>query len=186
MALTPQEYAKFALDRRRLTVLGLLALADRSTEDLMEATGEARRDVLEWIGLLAVEGLVTKAPPDLWHLADDGLLAVADQLPKPPPPADRVFFGMTDDEQTVLTRYTSGNRLTDIPTKRSHRLVVLERLALEFDPGRRYPEADVNGILSLWNPDYARLRRALIDEGFMERGGGLYWRTGGRVTDLPR
>jgi hypothetical protein len=62
--------------------------------------------------------------------------------------------------------------------------VVLERLALEFEPGRRYPEREVNGVLSLWHPDYARLRRALVDERFMDRAAGVYWRSGGRV-DIP-
>ncbi|WP_370324105.1 DUF2087 domain-containing protein [Euzebya sp.] len=180
-SMTPEQYAKFALDRGRLGVLGLLAVADRTTGELVEETGAARRDVLEWIGLLAVDGLVEKVSGARWHLRDEGLVAVADQLPSPPAPAARVFFGLTADERDVIARYASGNRLTEIPAKRSHRLVVLERLALEFEPGRRYPEAEVNGVLSLWHPDYAALRRALVDEGFMDRAGGEYWRAGGRV-----
>ncbi|CAN5277161.1 hypothetical protein BH23ACT9_BH23ACT9_36010 [soil metagenome] len=84
-------------------------------------------------------------------------------------------------EQEVLGRFTSGNRLTEMPAKRSHRLVVLERLALEFEPGRRYPEPEVNGMLSLWHPDYAMLRRALVDERYLDRAEGVYWRSGGRV-----
>lgn len=183
--MTPEEFTKFALDRRRLAVLGLLANADRTTDDLVAATGEDRRDVLEWVGALAVEGVVAKGADDRWRLREEGLVAIAEQLPRPAPTAPRVLFGMTSDEQEVLVRYTAGNRLTEIPARRSHRLVVLERLALEFDPGRHYPEAEVNGILSLWHPDYAQLRRALVDEGFMDRGGGQYWRAGGRITDLP-
>ena len=182
--MTPEEFAKFALDRGRLAVLGLVAAGDRSTAELVELTGGDQREVLEAIGVLAVDGIVEKGEGGRWRLVEDGLIAVADQLPKPPPPAARVFFGMTEEEGEVLARYTAGQRLTDIPSKRSHRLIVLERLALEFDPGQRYEEAQVNGILSLWHPDYAALRRGLVDEGFMDRGGGLYWRAGGRVTDL--
>ncbi|MGZ4109422.1 MAG: DUF2087 domain-containing protein [Actinomycetota bacterium] len=29
--------------------------------------------------------------------------------------------------------------------------------------------------------DYAALRRCLVDEGFLARDHGVYWRTGGRV-----
>lgn len=183
--MTPEEFAKFALDRRRLAVLGLLALRPHTTDELVDTTTEDRRDVLEWVGQVAVEGLVAKGADDRWRLKDEGLLAVADKLPRPAPPAPRVLFGMTADEQQILTRYASGQRLTEIPSKRAHRLVILERLALEFDPGRRYAEDEVNGILSLWHPDYAALRRALVDEGFMDRARGEYWRAGGRVTDLP-
>ena len=179
--MTPEEYAKFALDRGRLSVLGLLAVGDRTTGELAELAGQPRREVLEWLGVLAVEGLVTKADAGRWHLADAALIAIADQLPKTPPPAPRVFFGMTAEEADVLSRYTSGDALTEMPAKRSHRLVVLERLALEFEPGQRYPEAAVNEILSRWHPDYAMLRRALVDERFMDRAEGRYWRAGGRV-----
>lgn len=183
--MTPEEFAKFALDRDRLKVLGVVAIDEVTTDGVVAATGLDRREVLEAIGVLRVEGLVDKGRDGRWRLREEGLLAVADQLPKPAPPAPRVFFGMTDEEGEVLARYVAGNRLTDIPSKRSHRLVVLERLALEFDPGQRYAEAHVNGVLSLWHPDYAALRRALVDEGFMDRGGGQYWRAGGRVTDAP-
>jgi hypothetical protein len=46
---------------------------------------------------------------------------------------------------------------------------------------RRYDEKEVNGILALWYPDYASLRRYLVDEGYLDRAGGQYWRSGGRV-----
>jgi hypothetical protein len=47
-----------------------------------------------------------------------------------------------------------------------------------FEHGVRYPEKRVNQILKRYNDDTARLRRALVDHGFMRReGGGKYWRT---------
>lgn len=179
--MTPLEFARFALNRQRLALLGVLAVAPATTAELAQTLGVARRDALEWIGLLAVGGLVAKDDRGRWVLQEDGLREVADRLPSPPPPAARVLMGLTAEEQDVMRRYASGHRLSDIPAKHSHRLVVLERLALEFEPGRRYAERELNGILSLWHPDYARLRRALIDEGFMNRDHGVYWRTGGRV-----
>ena len=58
--------------------------------------------------------------------------------------------------------------------------MVLDRLTQEFEPGVRYQEPEVNFMLQLWFPDYASLRRLLVDEGFMTRADGVYWRTGGR------
>jgi hypothetical protein len=69
----------------------------------------------------------------------------------------------------------------ELPAHRSKRLVVLERLALEFEPGRRYEEAEVNALLGRIHPDHATLRRALVDESFLDRAEGRYWRSGGRV-----
>jgi len=58
---------------------------------------------------------------------------------------------------------------------------VLERIALEFEPGRRYDEKEVNVIVGVFFNDHAALRRYLVDEGFLDRDHGVYWRSGGRV-----
>lgn len=81
----------------------------------------------------------------------------------------------------MLARFFSGRRLARIPLARGKRRIVLERLSLDFDPGVVYPEATVNEILSARHPDYASLRRHLVDEGYLDRRDGKYWRSGGRV-----
>jgi hypothetical protein len=58
-------------------------------------------------------------------------------------------------------------------------LVVLDRLAQVFPPGESFEEAEVNSRLRAFHPDVASLRRYLVDEGFMDRQHGWYWRTGG-------
>ena len=179
--MTPLEFAQFALHRQRLALLGAVAGPGGTTQELVERLGLPAREVLEWLGTLAVEDLVAKDAQGRWQLLDVGLRSVAAQLPTPPPPAPQVLEGLTDVEQEVMARYASGRRLLEIPVNRSHRRVVLERLAMEFEPGQRYPEEEVNGILSLWYGDYALLRRALVDEGFLDRDAGEYWRAGGRV-----
>ncbi len=45
-------------------------------------------------------------------------------------------------------------------------------------PGRRYNEAEVNEIISRRHPDFATLRRHLVDEELMQRQRSIYWRTG--------
>jgi hypothetical protein len=70
-------------------------------------------------------------------------------------------------------------RLTSIPATRSKRMVVLDRMAQAFEPGRRYPERAVNEMIAAFHDDYAALRRYLVDEGFLEREAGYYWRSGG-------
>jgi hypothetical protein len=72
--------------------------------------------------------------------------------------------------------------LHTIPTKRAKRLIVLDHLAQEFDLGRTYPEAEVNTILERFHPDYAALRRYLVDDAFLTRQDNVYWRSGGTVV----
>jgi hypothetical protein len=79
----------------------------------------------------------------------------------------------------VLRNFIKGGRLTHIPAARSKRLVVLDHLAGRFEPGRVYPEREVNRVLREYHDDVAALRRYLVDEEFMERREGFYWRAGG-------
>ena len=75
----------------------------------------------------------------------------------------------------VLRAFFDGQRLLSIPAQHAKRLVVLRRLAeTAFEPERDYPEKEVNMLLAFRHPDAASLRRYLVDEGFMTRGGGIY------------
>ncbi len=81
----------------------------------------------------------------------------------------------------LVARFIKNGRLVIMPSKRSKLLLVLDHLAQEFEPGRSYPEPEVNEVLERYHPDYAALRRYLVDEGFMTREAGVYWRSGGTV-----
>ncbi len=72
-------------------------------------------------------------------------------------------------------------RLRSIPARHGKRLVVLDFLAQAFDVGVRYDEADVVAILRRSHPDTAALRRYLVEDGFLSREAGVYWRSGGTV-----
>ena len=86
-----------------------------------------------------------------------------------------------NDEEAVLRTFFRNGRLTEVPAKESKRRIVLERIALEFEPGVRYEEKEVNVVVGRFYNDHASLRRYLVDEGFLDREGGIYWRAGGRV-----
>ncbi|MFN8194689.1 MAG: DUF2087 domain-containing protein [Nocardioidaceae bacterium] len=72
--------------------------------------------------------------------------------------------------------------LHTIPSKRAKLLAVLDHVAQSFELGRTYPEPRVNEILGALHPDFAALRRYLVDDGFLTREDGVYWRTGGTVA----
>ena len=61
------------------------------------------------------------------------------------------------------------------------RIVVLDEVAQRFELGRTYPEHEVNAVLARIHPDVPALRRYLVDEQFLTREAGVYWRTGGTV-----
>jgi hypothetical protein len=177
------------LDVDRLAIAGALAVNEMTTGELVDVTGRDRATILTAIGDLRAAGLVV-AKGDVYVLDRVALRDAARDAADYDIPMDPVIgFGMTDDEQHILARFFSGRVLHEVPTQRAKRLVVLQRLALEFDLGRRYGEIEVNEILGAFHPDWSTLRRGLVDEGLLDRepasGGNTYWRSGGRVTDVP-
>ncbi len=79
----------------------------------------------------------------------------------------------------VIGQYFRDGRLLAIPRRRAARLAVLDVLANQFGPGMQYTEKSVNSVLGRYYPDFCALRRYLVDEEFMERSDGIYWRAGG-------
>lgn len=104
-------------------------------------------------------------------------------MPRPDPTPPRPD---ADPSDPVVARfYGRDGRLHTLPRKRSSMLRLLDHLVQEFDLGRTYDEPAVNGLLARHHDDVAALRRYLVDDAFLTRDAGVYWRTGGTV-DLAR
>ncbi len=88
--------------------------------------------------------------------------------------------GAVEDPSELHGSLVDG-RLVRMPTKRTKRLDLLDHLAQRFEPGRRYTEREVNALLVQVSEDTATLRRYLVDERFLDRADGEYWRSGGSV-----
>ena len=85
----------------------------------------------------------------------------------------------SEERDRVLQNFVDvAGRLTAIPVQRKKRLAVLHWLVEDFQPGRLYAEAEVNRVIARRNPDFASLRRFLVDEELMQRRRSVYWRTG--------
>lgn len=70
--------------------------------------------------------------------------------------------------------FRADGRLERMPAGPADRRRVLERIAERFERGRDYTEGEVNVLLSPVDPDFAMLRRYLIDERILEREKGIY------------
>ena len=170
------------LDPTRLMVAGSVVGTGRTTGEIAERTGLDDRAVVEAVGELRRVELVEALADGRYRLDPVVLRGLAASMAEVDVPMDPVIgFGMTDDERGVLERFFHGRTLAEIPANRAKRLVVLERLALEFDVGRHFDEAEVDSILRRFHPDVATLRRNLVDEEFLDRADGEYWRAGGRL-----
>jgi hypothetical protein len=163
----------------RLRAAAALVLGAHSTDDVVAASGLSARDALEALSRLEAGGLVRRDGAgwvfDVRRLSD---LARAAR----PKPAPDDLGDVPADTAAVLRRFLRDGRLLSIPAQRSRRIVVLDHVAMAFEIGVRYPERDVNAILRAFHDDWAALRRYLVDEGFLTREAGVYWRSGGNVA----
>jgi hypothetical protein len=93
----------------------------------------------------------------------------------------QILAALAEDRR--LRVFVRDGQLERLPAKWSRRRQLLMEVAHAFEPGVRYPEREVNSRLAAIHPDYATLRRYLIDEELMARagGGGEYWRIAGPV-----
>jgi len=177
----PDDIVRALADPERIAIAGLLARADRTADELAEELDLDPRRAMAHLGKLTAAGVVAVADDRRTYRLDTGTLRQAAEIVGPPREAGLALGAATEDEEHVLRTFFRNGRLTEIPMKRSKRLIVLERVALEFEPGRRYDEPEVNAIVGVFFTDHAALRRYLVDEGFLDRDHGEYWRAGGRV-----
>ncbi len=167
-------------DRRAVVAALVLGAAD--LDQVVHMTGLGLREAADALGRLIDAGLVEEpaqpARPATLQLSADAFATAArtaaGETTTPRPDAD-------DPDARTLGRFFVGGRLVRIPAQRSKRRVVLDRLAQEFEPGQLHSEWKVNVVLKRWHDDTASLRRHLVDEGFLDRRDGFYWRTGGHV-----
>ena len=169
-------------DDARRRVVAALVLGATTAEEVRTATGLGVRAVASSLARLVDAELVERGKDGTHLLLSEAFrraaIAAAPDRPKPDPTGE-----VPEDAARVLRTFLRGGRLVSIPTQRSKKLIVLDRLAQEFDIGVRYSERQVNAILRRFHDDVAALRRYLVDEEFLDRAAGQYWRTGGSVPD---
>jgi hypothetical protein len=66
--------------------------------------------------------------------------------------------------------------LSRLPSSLRKRWLIHRRLVEDFEEGRRYPEAELNGILQRRHWDCATIRREMIGWRMLARERGIYWR----------
>ena len=181
MAETPDEVLRALADPDRLRIAAAIATAGRTASALAESLDLPVARVRRHLTRLTSAGVARLQPDRRTYRLDPETLRWAAEQVGPPRDAGITLAAANEDEEAVLRAFFRSGRLTEIPMKVSKRRIVLERVALEFEPGRRYDEPEVNAIVGRFFVDHASLRRYLVDEGFLAREAGVYWRVGGRV-----
>jgi hypothetical protein len=186
MSETPDEILRALADPERLAIAGTLSRGSASARALAEALDLPIKRVRTHLNRLTSAGVARLEDDRTTYRLDPETLRWAAEQVGPPREAGMALGAASEDEEVVLRTFFRNGRLTELPAKRSKRRIVLERIAIEFEPGRHYGEDEVNVTVGRFFTDHAALRRALVDEGFLDRDHGRYWRAGGPVdVDRP-
>jgi len=157
-------------DEERLRVVAAIALGARTIDDVAKAVDLTPQDVGRVLPRLISGGVVAQ---------DGGLHVDLNRFREAAldrPERQRELPDATAEQAQVLRNFVEDGRLRALPVRASQRRVVLEYLAARFDRDVEYAEADVNELLGRFHPDYASLRRYLVDEGLLSRSDGRYRR----------
>ncbi|WP_346917499.1 DUF2087 domain-containing protein [Clostridium sp.] len=88
-------------------------------------------------------------------------------------------FNITNEEkiQVIQNYINEDGSLKSYPSKEKKKIIVLEQIMRSFTTGKVYSEKEINRILSRVYEDYATVRRALIEYGFLSRSNDCksYW-----------
>jgi biotin operon repressor len=173
---------KALADANRLKIVGLLAQRPYSGEELAALLGLKASTVSHHLSKLAEVGLASARA--------EGYYSVY-QLEEATLQKTRRLFSHADlasvaagvdvgayDRKVIRDFTRPDGSLKEIPAQRKKLEAILRYVVRDFEPGKRYPEKQVNETLSRFHEDTASLRRELVAAKLMERagGGGEYWR----------
>jgi hypothetical protein len=165
-------------DRLRTVAALVLGSGPASVSEVADAAGLDIRRAAKALTRLAGAGLVDQTG-DCYVLRPERFREALESLGRSEEAADSPHSGRGPDADRILRIFVRDGRLVQIPAVHGKRLVVLDWLAGMFEPGRAYAEKEVNETISRVHPDYAALRRYLVDDEFLHRRDGFYWRAGG-------
>jgi predicted transcriptional regulator len=175
-------FFKALSDANRLKIIALLADKPLSVERLAEMLRISSSTVSHHLSKLAAVGLVSARAEgyySIYRLETKALSEMSRRLlAKDTLPAVAADVDADAYDRKVLSAYLAPDgSLRAFPAQHKKEEAILRHVVRMFEPGRRYSEKQVNRILSRFHDDTARLRRNLVDFGFMGRqgGGGDYW-----------
>ena len=172
------QLARALSDPARLRIAALLVETECSLDQIAAALKLRPQDVSRHLKLLCDSGLaveriengISRYSLDLNELRRISRTAFATSRETSPE-----LDGDSWDAK-VLRDFTRDGRLTTIPASHKKKLIVLRWLATRIPSEVRLPEREISTLLAQYHPDFATLRRELVDNGFLVRDRGVYWR----------
>lgn len=176
-------FFKILANEERIRIIGLLAEKEAGIEEIAMRLGSKESAAARHLSKLVELGLVSSRLEEnakIFNLDTSSLHEMNKQVMqsfrRDTSAAIPEGAAYPAWEKETLDHYVDGEEILLLPSGYKKRLVVLKWIADHFEPERKYPEIQVNEIIENHHPDYCTVRREMVDEGMMDRSGGVYWR----------
>ena len=169
---------KLLADETRLSILNILLREDSYVEKIACELGLTPATICYHLKKLEAAGVVNCARSQFYiiyslnrDIFDRPLYELIKKDEPVCPPEEKY-------KKEVLSAFFKYGRLTQIPTQRNKREIVLAEIAKDFELGRTYDEGEVNEIIHKYHEDHCTIRREMIACGLMQREHETYWKVG--------
>lgn len=171
---------KALADESRLAIVHSLIQKSQYVEEIAKRHALAPSTVSFHLRKLEKAGLVSSRK-EQYYVVIEANQAVLDTTLREIVSASPLSKELQDERlneyrSKVISTFFPHGILEKLPAQHKKRLIVLERFAVGFQPGRRYTELEVTGLIRPLFDDYCTVRRLLVDEGLIRREGSTYWR----------
>ncbi len=171
---------KALADQSRLAIVNSLLERSQYVEEIARRHALAPSTVSFHLKKLEQAGLVSSRKEQYYVViqANDAMFdtTLREIVSAPPAGKELQDVRMEEHRVKVLEAFFRHGRLEKLPAQHKKRLIVLEQFAARFEPGYRYSEQEVTGLIVPLFDDYCTIRRLLVDEGLIRREGTTYWR----------
>ena len=149
-------FMKSLADAERLKIAGLLGVEALTADEVAERLGMKPAQVAHHLEVLVAAGLAHKEG-NAYRLDSQALEKLTRRvLAQSHPPAPE-YEGDEFEVKTLRAYISRDGTLKSIPNQQKKLMVILKHLVKDFEPGVKYPEAQVNQILGRYHEDYCRL-----------------------------
>lgn len=169
-------FFKALADGTRLQLAGQLARGATTPQALATALNLRLPVVLAQLAHLEALGLVSPQANGRYKLRLDRVHTLAARVHTAPPQPAVEDTADAFERQVFLTFLNPDGSIRAFPTQDKKFLVILRYVRDQFDRERHYTEKEVNTLIKRLHPDSATLRRCMVENGWMARANGEYWR----------
>lgn len=166
---------KVLADETRLAILNILLSEDSYVEKLACELSLTPATICYHLKKLEAAGVVKCSRSQfyiIYSLNRDIFDKPLYELIKADTPA---IEGEEKYENEVLSHFFKYGKLTQIPTQRKKREIVLRKIAQAFKAGQKYTENEVNEVIHRFHEDHCTIRREMVACGIMTRENEMYW-----------